>query len=84
MDIASSLAKRIDALEKRVTRIERQSLFSGDKEEHVWMEALYQKAKELAAKHRHLSPVFLQKKLLIDFRRATTILRRLKKDDALV
>lgn len=49
-------------------------------EEVELMQVLYQKAKELVANQTHLTPMFLQRKLLIDFIRAKQILTRLKKE----
>ncbi len=44
------------------------------------MDQLYQKAKELVQRHPQPSAIFLQKKLLIDYQRATQLLNRLRVD----
>lgn len=67
------LQKRIEELEKIVN----DSAFVRDKE---FMDALYEKAKELVRKYKKSSVIFLQTKLLIDFERAKNLVERLKRD----
>jgi DNA segregation ATPase FtsK/SpoIIIE-like protein len=64
-----TLEKKVNELEERVKKLE----YDTD-----WMDALYQKARELVVKHHQSSPIFLQKKLLIDFERATRIIDELR------
>ena len=73
MDEVKKLQKRIEELEKIVNS----SAFVKDKE---FMDALYEKAKELVKKYKKSSAIFLQTKLLIDFERAKNLVERLKND----
>jgi len=69
----------VRALEKKIKELEEKVAFlESDKE---YMDALYEKAKELVVKHNKASVLFLQKKFMIDFRRAETILSRLKSEN---
>jgi DNA segregation ATPase FtsK/SpoIIIE-like protein len=44
------------------------------------MEQLYKKAKALVLQHNKTSAIFLQKKLIIDYARASELLRKLEAD----
>lgn len=65
------LQKRIEELEAIVNS----STFVRDKE---FMDAMYEKAKELIKKYNKSSAVFLQTKLMVDFERAKNLVERLK------
>lgn len=67
------LQKRIEELENIVNS----SAFIRDRE---FMDALYEKAKELVKKYNKSSAIFLQTKLMIDFERAKNLVERLKND----
>lgn len=73
MDEVKKLQKRIEELEKIVNN----SAFVRDKE---FMDAMYEKAKELVKKYNKSSAIFLQTKLMIDFERAKNLVERLKND----
>ena len=73
-----TLERKITELEKRIKRLEDNSEFPIDPGEKEWQEQLYKKAKELVVKHNKDSAIFLQKKLFIDFARASKIIEKLK------
>jgi DNA segregation ATPase FtsK/SpoIIIE-like protein len=66
-----TLEQKINELEKRLQKLEN---------EKDWTDAIYDKAKELVLKHHKYSAIFLQRKLLIDYERATKILEKLRLD----
>jgi len=65
------LEKKIKELEERMNRLEA----DGD-----WMEALYKQAKVLVIKHRKATTLFLQRKLIIDYARAKSLLDRMQRE----
>lgn len=71
MDKFKILEKRIIELEERIVKLE------ADKE---YMDNLYEQAKKIVIKYNKASVIFLQRKLLIDFERAETILAELEKN----
>jgi DNA segregation ATPase FtsK/SpoIIIE-like protein len=64
-----SLEKKVAQLEDRLNKLE---------EDREYMDALYEKAKELVIKFNKSSVIFLQKKLIIDYVRASRLLDKLK------
>jgi DNA segregation ATPase FtsK/SpoIIIE, S-DNA-T family len=74
MTSLKSLEKRVNDLEVRLKQLE------GDT---VYMDQLYQKAKELVVKYNKASIIFLQRKLLIDFERASRLMQKLESDGVL-
>lgn len=68
----------VEKLKRRIRELEtivNDSAFVRDKE---FMDALYEKAKELVKKYKKSGAIFLQTKLLIDFERAKNLVERLK------
>jgi DNA segregation ATPase FtsK/SpoIIIE-like protein len=65
------LERKVNELDKRLKRLE------GDK---AWMDELYKKARELVIKNNKASVIFLERKLLIDFERASNLLDKLETD----
>lgn len=57
--------------------------FLGDQTEKAYMDQLCLAAKKLVIRHQRTSAIFLQKKLLIDFARASRLLDRLEADGVL-
>lgn len=76
----NSLEKRLNALENRLKQLEAKLANPVPQDEQVWLNQLYQKAKDLVIKHQNASLIFLQRKLFIDYARATTILALLEKN----
>lgn len=74
------LEKKILQLEERVGKLEAQLADTEDQEEKAYMDQLYSKAKENVIREHKSTAIFLQKKLLIDFARATKLLERLKSE----
>lgn len=73
-----TLEKKVTLLEERVKKLEAiVALLSADNE---LMEAYYQKAKAVVITNQKASVIFLQRKLLIDFDRATQLLKRLESE----
>lgn len=73
-------AQKIVDLEQRVQALEKMQKITAVADDHDLTEMLYEKGRELVVKHDKASPLFLQKKLLIDFQRANSILRRLESE----
>jgi DNA segregation ATPase FtsK/SpoIIIE, S-DNA-T family len=66
-----SLEKRIIEMDERLKKLENNK---------NWTDALYMKARELVVKYDKASVIFLQRKLLIDFERASGLLDELEKN----
>lgn len=71
MSEISDLTSKIQELEDRIKILE------GDK---LWNDAILDKARELVLKHNKTSAIFLQKKLLVDYQRATSLVNRLRSE----
>src|SRR5512135_2040505 len=69
---------KIKELEERLRRIEERLGRPANVYDQVWMDELYRKAKELVIKHNKASAIFIQKRLLIDFERATKLVEELE------
>jgi len=66
----------LKTLQRQIANLEAKlKMFADDQ---IYMTALYEKAKELVLKHQKSSVIFLQKKLLIDYHRASQILEELR------
>jgi DNA segregation ATPase FtsK/SpoIIIE-like protein len=75
-----TLEAKVNELELRLKILEDRSVQNTDQSDREYMAALYQKAKTIVIKHRKASKIFLQKKLLIDFERASKLLDLLQAD----
>ena len=76
-----TLEKKVNQLEKRLKKIEDTlSPSPTDTVDRAWMETLYAKAKQLVITQNKASAIFLQRKLLIDYERASKLMRRLQKE----
>ena len=71
-----TLEKKVNKLEERISRLENQAASTSSDQDLI--AALYSKAKELVIKHNKASVIFLQRKLLIDFARASRLLDELQ------
>lgn len=71
---------KINDLETRLKKLESQVLPVSSDADSEYTDLLYQKAKELVLKHNKHSVIFLQKKLLIDYVRASRLVEELKRD----
>ncbi len=80
MTTLPTIEKRLSDLEARMKKVENAVSSSSSSEDGELMAALYNKAKELVLKHRKSSPIFLQKKLLIDLPRAKKLLEKLREE----
>lgn len=65
------LKNKIQELEDRIKILE------GDK---LWNDAILDKARELVLRYNKTSAIFLQKKLLIDYQRATSLVNKLRSE----
>jgi DNA segregation ATPase FtsK/SpoIIIE-like protein len=74
------LEKKLQELEERLKKLESKITGTPDTSDREFMDALYQKAKVLVVKYNKASKIFLQKKLLIDFVRASRLLDELEKN----
>ena len=77
------LENKIQELEKRVKQLEENISSIVDVKEKEWMDALYNRARELVIKNHKASVIFLQKKLLIDYHRAERLLVKLRENGVL-
>ena len=75
-----TLEKKVNELEKRLKKLEAKIISGDDVNEGKYMDALYEKAKELVIKHNRATELFLQRKLLIDYQRATKLLEKLEEN----
>lgn len=79
------LKARVKDLEEKLEKAETIINSPENISDREFMEALYIKAKEIIAKNNyHASPIFLQKKLLIDFPRAKKMFNKLQSDGILI
>jgi DNA segregation ATPase FtsK/SpoIIIE-like protein len=83
MTTLKNLEERIQKLEDRLNKIEDRATSSLNSDDKELMEAFYNKAKELVLKYHKASPIFLQKKLFIDYVRASKIMDKLRADGVL-
>lgn len=78
MTTLSHLEKKLEIIEDRLRKLERQLDETSNTPDQAWLDALYQQAKKLVLTNRKASVFFLQRKLLIDFKRAEEVLKKLE------
>jgi S-DNA-T family DNA segregation ATPase FtsK/SpoIIIE len=72
------LEEKVKALEDRLSKVENKITQSYKSDDQDLMEALYKKAKDLVIKNNKASAIFLQKKLWVDFVRASKLIDELE------
>ena len=80
MTTMADLENKIESLEVRLKKLEEILLSEDYKNKEALMHALYTKARELVIKHNKATVMFLQLKLLIDFQRASELMKKLEED----
>jgi S-DNA-T family DNA segregation ATPase FtsK/SpoIIIE len=74
------LREKIKGLERRITILEKKLNKKEGNTHNIWMDQLYNKAKDLVIKNQKASVWFLQRKLLIDYERAVELIEMLEKE----
>lgn len=72
------LEKKIEDLEEKIKKLEEElEYYSEDKK---WMDQLYEQAEKLVLRNKKATAFFLQRHLLIDFQRASRLLKKLEEN----
>ena len=80
MEDASALEQKIKELEARIIALEDKAHSNSNNPDALWFDQLYTQAKKLVTTHQKASAFFLQRKLIIDSKRAGTLLQKLESE----
>lgn len=72
------LEQKIKDLEEKIKKLEGELEYYS--EERKWMDQLYEQAEKLVIKNKKATAFFLQRHLLIDFQRASELLKKLEEN----